>query len=317
VGSLFRARIGTYNARQTLTVPVKAASVKLRSIWRRRRATDLPAQFAALAALATVVACAPGMPFGGAKAPEAEPAGPQWTYDGASGPSHWAELQSDFALCSNGKEQSPIDIVRPKLLAADWLLPLQIKFNPSKVQMVNDGRTVQVNYERGSTLFFDKTTYGLRRFNFHSPSEHKINGVGADMEMDLVLADAANHPAMMAVLINTGAENPFFAKFWHALPEKQGQVNREITVNVADALPSNRDYYNYDGSLTAPPCTEGVSWVVLKQRIEASADQINRYRALFAGPTARPVQSLNDRLIKDESEPVGLPGSAATAPAAH
>jgi carbonic anhydrase len=230
----------------------------------------------------------------------------RWSYTGAEGPAHWAELAPQFDLCGSGTRQSPIDVSRGQLLVADWLQPLQLKLNPSKLQLANDGHTIQVNYQRGSTLTFDKTTYELRQLQFHTPSEHTIDGVGADMEVQLVFADATNHLAVMAVLVSAGAENPFLATFWHALPEHEGQVSREIMVNAADALPANRDYLTYEGSLTTPPCTEGVTWILLKQRIEASPEQVSRFRSLFDGPAARPVQQNAERLIKDETAAPGV-----------
>jgi carbonic anhydrase len=260
------------------------------------------ARVGALVVLAAISGCAPSLPFAGAKVEEG-PHTPHWSYAGSEGPEHWGELAPDFDLCSTGKQQSPIDVPRSKLLPADWLLPLQVSFKASKVQMVNNGHTIQVNYEAGSSLNFEKTTYQLKQFHFHSPSEHKVNGVGADMETHLVFSDSLKHLAVIGIMMNAGQENPFFAKFWHALPDKEGAVNREITVNVGDLLPADRDYYTYDGSLTTPPCSEGVTWILLKTRVDASADQINRFRAIFGGgTTARPVQPINDRLVKDEDK---------------
>jgi carbonic anhydrase len=262
---------------------------------------------AAVTAATATISCA--LPFVGAHESEA-PHTPHWSYSGDAGPAHWAELSPDFDLCATGKQQSPIDVPRSRLLKADWLLPLQVKFQPSKVQMVNNGHTIQINYERGSSLNFEKTTYELKQFHFHSPSEHMINGVGADMETHLVFSDTQKHLAVIGIMMNAGAENPFFAKFWHALPDKEGAVNREITVNVGDLVPADRDYYSYDGSLTTPPCSEGVTWILLKAKVSASTDQINRFRTIFnGGATARPIQPIGDRLVKDEENTAGLPGS--------
>ena len=267
------------------------------------------ARTAAVAGLALLAGCAPALPFGGAGPQVAAETTPHWSYSGSNGPEHWSELEPDFDLCHTGKQQSPIDITRSKLLKADWLLPLQVKLNPTKANIVNNGHTIQVNYDPGSLLDFEKTTYQLRQFHFHSPSEHKVSGVGAEMEMHLVFSDTQKHLAVIGVLIDQGAENPLFAKFWHALPDKEGAVTREITLNASDGLPVDRDYFTYDGSLTTPPCTEGVTWIVLKQHATASADQIARFRALFSEPTARPLQAINDRLVKDEAQNSGTPGS--------
>ncbi len=282
----------------------------MRTPWLHLGRVRAAARVGALFLLAGVCGCAPSLPFVGARGAGQAQSGPHWSYSGSEGPEHWGELAADFNACANGREQSPIDVPRAKLLKADWLTPLQVKLNPSKVQLVNNGHTIQINYEYGSTLVFDKTTYELRQILLHSPAEHRVNGVGAEMETQLVFSDSLKHQAIVSVMMNAGAENPFFAKFWHALPEKEGAVNREITANVADMLPVDRDYYTYDGSLTAPPCSEGVTWILLKTRVDASADQINRFRAIFGGgSTARPVQPINDRLVKDEDKTAGLPGS--------
>jgi carbonic anhydrase len=278
----------------------------------RTRLTILGAGTAAVLVLA---GCVPSLPsflsLKSAPAPAHE--APHWSYDGAEGPPHWAELSPDYALCSSGREQSPVNIVGSRLLPAEWLMPLQLQLNPTKLQLVHNGHTIQVNYEKGSRFVFEKTGYELKQFHFHAPSEHQVRGAGADMEMHLVFSNPARQLAVIGVLMVAGAENPLLAKFWHALPDKEGVVNREITINVAEALPAVRDYYHYDGSLTTPPCTEGVKWVVLKQPVSVSVDQINRFKALFPN-SARPVQPLHERFVK---ETVSKPGQPAPAPSRH
>lgn len=223
---------------------------------------------------------------------------PHWTYEGVDGPDHWGELHHDFLLCGKGYQQTPIDIAPRKVMKADWLLPLQLKFAPTKLDMVNNGHTIQVNYDRGSTFVFEKTTYELKQFHFHAPSEHKIAGEAAAMELHLVWSTPSGRLAVIGILLKEGTENPFLAKFWPVMPEKPGNVKRELDLNVQDALPADRGYYNYDGSLTTPPCAEGVTWIVMKQPAQVSQAQVSRFVGI-TGHNARPIQPINERIIKE------------------
>ena len=266
-----------------------------------------------LAAAVVLAGCAPGLPFGN-KAPVEAHHAPHWTYEGEDGPQHWGELGPDYDLCSAGKQQSPIDISPSRLLKADWLLPLEVRINPTKLNVVNNGHTIQVNYDKGSSFIFEKQGYTLKQFHFHSPSEHKIGGVAFDMETHLVWSTPDSKLAVIGFMITASQENPFFAKFFHALPDKANTtVTRELNINVKEVLPETRDYFHYDGSLTTPPCAEGVKWIVLKTPVQASRDQISRFRAVVGDHnTNRPVQQVNERLVK-EAEPST---EAAQAPAA-
>jgi carbonic anhydrase len=225
-----------------------------------------------------------------------EHAGPHWTYTGAEGPDHWAGLEQDFAACGTGRHQSPIDIRAPK--AAD-LPPLQFAYSPTPLQIINNGHTIQVNYAPGSSITVNGTRYELKQFHFHHPSEEKINGKGSAMVAHLVHAAADGRVAVVAVLLDAGsAANPLLANVWQHLPAKEGpeQKHNDVQVNVTGLLPADRGYYTFPGSLTTPPCTENVTWFVLKTPEAISQGQADAFGKIFPN-NARPTQPLNDREV--------------------
>jgi carbonic anhydrase len=159
---------------------------------------------------------------------------------------------------------------------------------------MHTGHTVQATYQAGSLLTIDNTTYMLRQFHFHSPSEHQIAGRSFDMEMHLVHQSEEGRIAVVAVLLEVGLENPTLERLWAGLPQRVGQVSGDVELNALDLLPAMTHHYLYEGSLTIPPCTEGVRWIVLKEPQSVSLPQLTRFRA-FLGEDARPVQALNRR----------------------
>lgn len=234
-----------------------------------------------------------------------------WAYEGALGPTHWGEEDPAAASCQLGDEQSPIDIHPSRLLQLDWLTPIQLKYKPDKdVELVNNGHTFQVNYDQGSRMTFLGKEYELVQFHWHTPSEHTVNGQPAAMEVHLVHAtpDSFKRLAVLGILITEGAENPTMAKVWGQIPEMPKEdepvkvVKSKIELNAADLIPRNTLYYNYDGSLTTPPCTQGVQWILLKDSITASRAQIEKFRGMFK-ENARPVQPIKDRFIREELPP--------------
>jgi carbonic anhydrase len=238
--------------------------------------------------------------------PVAPPHPAHWEYEGALGPTHWGEEDTTAAACQLGEEQSPIDIHPSRLLQFDWLAPIQLRYKPDKdVDLVNNGHTFQVNYDQGSRMTFLGKEYELVQFHFHTPSEHTINGRPAEMELHLVHAtpDVFKRLAVIGIMIAEGAENPTLAKFWGQIPDKEGPpVKTKIEVNAADLLPRNTRYWNYDGSLTTPPCSQGVNWILLKDSVTASRAQIEKFRGLFH-TNARPVQPIKERFIREELPP--------------
>lgn len=220
---------------------------------------------------------------------------PIWSYEGASDPGHWSELQSDYSLCSTGQAQSPINL-RSQDLNSDHET-LNVDYHSSPLDEVNNGRTVTVNYEAGNTLTLNSQTYELVQFHFHAPSEHLINNQTSAMEMHLVHKNAANELAVVGVMIKPGAANPLLDEIWENMPGVEEENAPNLDIDVRSLLPRDRSFYHYQGSLTTPPCSESVNWAILQQPIQASRQQINTFKSRFHA-NARPVQALNNRPIQ-------------------
>ncbi len=220
---------------------------------------------------------------------------PSWSYGGATNPTRWAELSPDFATCDSGKDQSPINIT-----GAVKGKPSQISFNYESTPLIvlNNGHTIQVNYAPGSTVTIDGEEYALLQFHFHTPSEHTIDGNASAMELHLVHRNAAGKLAVVGVMIKEGAANPLIEEIWEKIPAtgKTNTVNASA-INAANLLPRGKAFYSYAGSLTTPPCSEGVKWNVLVEPITVSEDQIEAFTKIYQ-VDARPVQPTNGRVIE-------------------
>jgi carbonic anhydrase len=226
------------------------------------------------------------------RAQESHP--PHWTYSpGAEDPMKWGKLDPTYAACSIGHTQSPIDIKGAK---KSDLPPLKFSYNAVPLNIIDNGHTIQVNYALGSTLTVGDKTYTLKQFHFHHPSEEHVNGKGYDMVAHLVHADADGHLAVVAVLLKEGAANPFLETVWKNIPAEKGKASdvASVSVNVTDLLPADHSYYTYAGSLTTPPCSEGVTWYVLKDTSTLSADQLAAFAKIYP-LNARPIQPANGR----------------------
>ena len=221
---------------------------------------------------------------------------PHWTYEGEGSPDKWGSLSPDYAICSQGKNQSPIDI---KEAAAEELSPIDFSYSAIKTaQVLNNGHTLQVNYSNGSMISINGKEYELAQFHFHGPSEHTIDGKLADMELHFVHKNGDGKLAVVGVLMVKGAENETIAKLWTNLPKKAGDTAKvKTSFNAADLLPIEKGYFNYSGSLTTPPCSEGVNWFVLKNPIEMSEAQIKTFAGII-GKSNRPPQPVNKRKLK-------------------
>jgi carbonic anhydrase len=224
---------------------------------------------------------------------------PHWEYSGADGPSHWGDLDPSFATCKTGKRQSPIDIKDAKKDPS--LAPVQIDYKPSPLKVVDNGHTIRVNFAPGSSITVNGTAYTLTQFHFHKPSEEELAGKKYAMVIHLV-NERSGGAAVIALLVKTGAENPTVQKVWDNLPKEKDKENEVagVTINAADLLPADQNYYNFDGSLTIPPCGEGVKWFVMKTPIEMSAAQIAAFATLYP-MNARPIQPANGREIKESA----------------
>jgi carbonic anhydrase len=219
--------------------------------------------------------------------------GPHWSYEGATGPDHWGALDTTFAACQAGHTQSPIDIRSPR--SAD-LPAIQFGYQPTPLHIVNNGHTVQVNYAPGSFITVGGTRYQLKQFHFHHPSEERIDGKGFAMVAHLVHASSEGKLAVVAVLLDPGTANPALATLWQHLPAHEGpeQKLEDVPFDVTGLLPQDRAYYTFAGSLTTPPCTEGITWFVLKTPARLSQDQADAFGRIYPHD-ARPVQPLNGR----------------------
>jgi carbonic anhydrase len=220
-----------------------------------------------------------------------------WSYSGHSGPSHWAQLDSHFAACGAGKAQSPIDIhtheVQPSALPA-----LVFRYQPSALHLADNGHTIQVNYDAGSALLVGGKRYELVQFHFHRPSEEKIDGKRFDMVAHLVHRDANGELAVVAVPLRSGQANALVETLWKNLPKhaEQEVTSKDVHINAASLLPKNHGYYTYSGSLTTPPCSQGVRWLVLKTPSTLSSHEVSTFAARYPN-NARPTQLLNGRHV--------------------
>jgi len=223
------------------------------------------------------------------------------------GPAKWGTLAGN-ATCSTGKQQAPINLIVGAAKPQD-LPNLVLGYKPSSLSMINNGHTVQMTYEAGSTLgrVGTKDTWALAQIHFHAPSEHTVDGTSYPLEIHLVHLDAAGKPAVVvAVFIRSGKENAALARAFQSLPAKEGDkmARPGETIDAVAFLPADKTFFTYAGLLTTPPCTEGITWYVLKLPIEMSPAQIAAYTKLeHLGHTNRPIQSLGGRVVLIDSTP--------------
>jgi carbonic anhydrase len=231
----------------------------------------------------------------GSLAHSAEP-GAHWSYSGETGPEHWASEDPAFAACGVGKRQSPIDIEQAP---AEALPPIEFAYQPIPLTVTDTGHSFQVNVPPGSGgITVGGEHYDLVQFHFHHPSEEEIHGRSYAMVTHLVHKNAKGELAVVAVLIRAGEANAFLKPVFDHFPAK-GTPEASVsgaTLDLKEFLPAQRGYYTFEGSLTTPPCTEGVRWFVLKRPVQASAAQVQQFAARYPRD-ARPVQPLNDRTV--------------------
>lgn len=236
-------------------------------------------------------------PAGGSMVDPA-PRGP-WAYEGPSGPQAWGRLKPEYVTCASGKRQSPIDIRDGLALDLD---AVRFDYQPGSFAIIDTGSTVQVNLPPGNAIEVSGRRYELQQFHFHRPSEERIDGRRYDMDVHLVHRDAEGRMAIVAVLLERGAAQPLLQTLWNHLPLEKGEevAVRSVTIDPAQLLPADRRYYTYMGSMTTPPCSEGVLWVVLQQPLSVSAAQIDIFSRLYP-MNARPIQQTAGRLIKQSN----------------
>jgi carbonic anhydrase len=218
-----------------------------------------------------------------------------WGYDGDQGPSHWGDLSPEFASCKIGHHQAPIDIRNPQKAEVP---PIRFDYKPSPLHIIDNGHTIMINYAPGSSIRVGDKEYALKQFHFNRPSEEKINGKTYDMVAHLVHADQDGNLAVVAVLFEKGNNNPLIRELWSDLPKEKEKEERldTVMINVANLLPADAGYYTFSGSLTTPPCSENVTWFVLKHPVAITAEEIEQFAKLYRHD-ARPTQPLFDRVV--------------------
>jgi carbonic anhydrase len=218
-----------------------------------------------------------------------------WGYTGAEAPEYWGKLSPEFTMCSIGKNQSPINLTS---FTDAELQPVGIHYHGGGNEIINNGHSVQINYQAGSKISLDGMEFELKQYHFHTPSENLINDKSYPMEVHLVHADKDENLAVAAVMFEEGEENKSIAQAWERMPEKAGIHNELPSIAAAEGLlPEDQDYYRFNGSLTTPPCTEGVRWIVMKKPVTASKEQIDTFSKVMGHPNNRPIQPINARQI--------------------
>ena len=228
----------------------------------------------------------------------ADGAAAHWSYAGAGGPAEWGLMKPEFSTCGSGTRQSPIDIRSGVKVDLE---PIQIDYRPSGFSVVDNGHTIQVNIEGGNSIEVQGRRYDLLQFHFHRPSEERIEGRQFDMVAHLVHKDPEGRLAVIAVLLDRGSAHPLVQQVWNNLPlEKGTEMRVRNGLDMNHLLPADRRYFTYMGSLTTPPCSEGVLWLVMQQPVNLATDQINVFSRLYP-MNARPIQSAAGRLIKQSN----------------
>jgi len=243
-------------------------------------------------ALCGVAACAPKKAADTATAKLGPPI-TRWSYDGDTGPAHWGQLGGASAVCSTGIRQSPVDIAgQIKAQTAK----VKLNYNSVTASIQNTGKAIRILPVNAGSIVLDGHTYNLKYIEFHSPSEHAINGHRATLESQFVHVDAKGNMVVVAVLYDVGVADPMLASLWTYLPSDPGQPVPlpDLLINAQDLLPSTDDFYAYSGSLTTPPCTEGVTWMVYSSPLSVSAEQADAF-ARVLGANARPLQDRHER----------------------
>lgn len=223
-----------------------------------------------------------------------------WTYHGEEGPEHWGELDPAYAACGEGESQSPIDFAST---TEQDLANIQFSYESSAVKIINNGHTILVEYDAGSSISVDDKRYDLKQFHFHAPSEHSSDGVEHAAELHLVHAAEDDSLAVVGLFVDIGPENTSLAEVWEHLPEESGPArSTDAIVDAADLLPPDQRTFRYSGSLTTPPCSEDVDWLMMIEPINISDAQLAAFTEIMEG-NDRPVQPLNDREVREDTSP--------------
>lgn len=221
---------------------------------------------------------------------------PHWGYEGHAGPEHWGELSPEYKTCGEGKAQSPVDLADAN---ASGDVKVDFNYSPADLEILHNGHTVQFNVANGSAMTSEGKTFTLAQVHFHTPSEHPISGKPYAMEAHFVHKAADGQLGVVGVFFNEGASNAALKDVFANLPKHETEATKVAgaKVDLRAILPASPTFYRYMGSLTTPPCSEGVNWFVAKEPVEASAAEIAAMTAAF-GHNARPAQQAHDRKIQ-------------------
>jgi carbonic anhydrase len=220
---------------------------------------------------------------------------PKWGYGGAGNPTMWGRINPDYAICELGQNQSPINIdnvQQPKNSAN-----IEFNYHPTLLSVVNNGHTIQVNYQSGSSIKIRGEKYELLQFHFHTPSEHTIKGKASALELHLVHRNKKGELAVIGVMLEQGKANPVIEQIWQEISQEANNEQSKITINAANLLPTQKAFLSYTGSLTTPPCSENVKWNLFVEPIELSKEQITNFQHFYQ-VNARPVQPINTRIVE-------------------
>lgn len=229
----------------------------------------------------------------------------EWSYEGERAPNNWGKLSPVYSLCGSGKSQSPINITEhSKNDHHSWSFKydatdLHIAHNEHMEEIIDNGHTIQVTVDNGSHFIFNETEYELKQFHFHTPSEHTIDGKNLPMEAHFVHQSSDGKLAVVSILFKEGQlKNPTIAKLIEHLPTLKGEVKHpeNVVLNLGEHIPDHESVYTYSGSLTTPPCSEDVQWLILSEKMEATKEQIAAFSSVI-GPNNRPVQNINNRKV--------------------
>lgn len=220
---------------------------------------------------------------------------PQWGYQGKTKPENWGKISSDYQTCQNGLQQSPIDIDQP--LAPKFRNP-QLDYQSIPLKLANTGSTIQIKANSDNKLIIDNEIFELVQLHFHNPSEHQLKGQAFPMEAHLVHKNQEGKLLVVGIFIKSGQENIALQPIWDQIPAATNKETNiaQVSLNLQDLIPENKHNYQYIGSLTTPPCTEGVQWVLLAEPIELSQQQIKQFHKIFP-VNARPIQPLKQQLL--------------------
>jgi carbonic anhydrase len=267
-------------------IAARLAEMKANQAARMAAAAKARKEAQAKAAKAAYVASLPPPPANGTF----------WTYEGEFGPANWSKINAAWNKCNGGTRQSPIDI-RDGIKVE--LEQIAFDYRPSGFSVTDNGHTVQVQLGGGNYLSVAGRTYELQQLHFHRPAEERVNGKSYEMGIHLVHKDVEGRTAILALMLQRGRPQPAVQTVWNNLPlEKRDTFTPSIVFDPNDLLPERRDYSTYMGSLTEPPCTEGVLWLVMKEPLQASPEQLALFSRLYP-LNARPVQASSGRMIKE------------------